>query len=110
MNDDKELKNVINNLFFCCLWKEKYDRKKNNLRESGYIVDRPNNYQNDLFGSIKSHGFWDVKVYYKYGITYNLEEDDTYSISCDGYVLPEALKQDEKRRKIKKLRKKKDLI
>lgn len=96
---DNEIKTLLNNILCFCSWKEKYDKKKNNLRESGYIVDKPLDYNNDLYGSIKTHGFWDVKVYYKYGITYHLEDDDTYSISNTGFQLPEALKQDQKRRR-----------
>ena len=99
MIHDNEVKILFNNILCCFSWKEKYDKKKNNLRESGYIVDKPIDYKNNLYGSIKTHGFWDVKVYYKYGVTYHLEDDDTYTISNRAFQLPEALKQHQKRRK-----------
>lgn len=103
MINDIEVKrllyHILSSCISCCIYHEKYSKKKNNMRESGYIVDLPIDYSSSEYGSIRTHGFWDVKTYYKYGLTYHLEENDTYSISKTGYVLPEALKQDQKRRK-----------
>ena len=56
------------------------NRKKLKLKKSGYIVDRPRDFSYEKYGSIRTHGFWDVKVYYNYGSVYYLDENDIIRI------------------------------
>jgi hypothetical protein len=57
-----------------------YSIKKKNLRKQGYMVDKPYDY--DLYpgkyGSIQTHGWYDVRIYYKYSSYYVLREDGKY--------------------------------
>ena len=64
-----------------CIYTKNYKKKKENLRKSGYIVDKPKDFKIDKYSSTRTHGFWDVKVYTKYGLTSYLEEDGKYTLS-----------------------------
>ena len=63
---------------FCCenvlrlLCIRKHE-KKNKLRKTGYIVDKPDDYHPDLY-SKTTRSCWDVTVYSKYGKSYSIEE------------------------------------
>ena len=52
-------------------------KQKKKLREQGSIVDKPADY--DLYpgkyGSLRTHGWYDVKVYYKYGPKWVMHQD-----------------------------------
>ena len=50
------------------------------MRKSGYIVDRPFDYSPSKYGCLKTHGFFDVKVYYRYGISAYLEKDGSFTV------------------------------
>lgn len=54
-----------------------YSKKKKKLREQGAMVDKPADY--DLYpgkyGSLRTHGWYDVKVYYKYGPKWVMHDD-----------------------------------
>lgn len=63
-----------------CIWHKRYNRKKNSMRKSGYIVDRPFDYSPSKYGCLKTHGFFDVKVYYRYGISAYLEKDGSFTV------------------------------
>jgi len=64
-----------------CIYSKKYNKKKENFKKSGYLVEKPYDYHPDKYGSTRTHGFRDIKVYYKYGVTFYLEEDGKYSVS-----------------------------
>lgn len=51
-----------------------YVKKKRQFRNLNYIVDKPYHHQNYSF--VKTHGWYDVGVYSKYGPIYILEEDN----------------------------------
>lgn len=51
------------------------------MKKTGYLVEKPYDYHPDKYGSTRTHGFTDIKVYYKYGVTFYLEEDGKYSVS-----------------------------
>ena len=57
-----------------------YSIKKKNLRNQGYMVDKPYDYYlyPEKYGSIKTHGWHDTRVYYKYSPYYTLELDGKY--------------------------------
>ena len=64
----KEYNNKDVNIL-CCF--QRYLKKKNNLKKSGYLVDKPFDYDPEKYGYIKTHNhFLDVGVYYKYGPVY----------------------------------------
>jgi hypothetical protein len=64
-----------------CVWRKKYHKKKYNMRNSGYILDKPIDYSPSKYGSLKTHGFFDVKVYYRYGVSTYLEEDGSITLN-----------------------------
>ena len=76
----KGLRTLEKILQWFCLWHKNYHKKKNNMRKSGYIVDRPVDYSPSKYGTLKTHGFFDVKVYYRYGISAYLEKDGSITI------------------------------
>ena len=54
-----------------------YSKKKKKLREQGAMVDKPADYNlyPGKYGSLRTHGWYDVKVYYKYGPKWVMHED-----------------------------------
>jgi len=81
LNFTRDLMLVERIICCCCIYTKNYNKKKENFRKSGYIVDKPSDYNSEKYSTTKTHGFWDVKVYNKYGITFYLEEDGNYTLS-----------------------------
>ena len=48
-------------------------QKKNNLKKTGYTVDKPPNYNSNTYSKI-TRSCWDVTVYNKYGKKYTIED------------------------------------
>ena len=71
------IKQHVLNLFCCCLLRN-YFKKKNHLLKIGYIVDKPIDYSPSKYGYIKTHGWYDVGSYYKYGCYFILNEKNKY--------------------------------
>ena len=59
----------------CYIYFNRYYKKKNDLRETGYIVDPPLEYffHPERY-SVYQRNYWDVTTYTKYGRTYTAEE------------------------------------
>jgi len=62
-------------LFIPCTYCSRYNKKKDNLRKGGYIVDKPLEcYLYPHRYSINRKHIWDVTTYTKYGKTYTYDE------------------------------------
>ncbi len=66
--------NIITLLLLPFIYPFWFCMKKEKLRKSGYTVDKPDDFDYDNWGSIQTHGMWDVPIYYKYGKTYSYQE------------------------------------
>lgn len=73
------MSNNINDIFvnLCC--HRRYKKKYFHLKENGYIVNKPKDYNSLKYGFIKTHGIFDVGVYYKYAPKWILEENGKLS-------------------------------
>lgn len=68
------IKKFFIHLFICCFERDK--RKK--LKKSGYIVDRPSDYDHNLYSTYQRYPPFGLTVYTKYGRTYSVEEIQYY--------------------------------
>ena len=65
---------ILNLILYPCNYCINYNNKYENLKKAGTLVDKPNDYTPEKYGYIKTHGIFDVGVYYKYGDTWTLED------------------------------------
>lgn len=69
---------IIEIFLFPCSFGYNYRKKYNNYKKSGYILTLPLDHSYNKYGYIKTHGKFDVGVYYKYGNIWVLNENNKF--------------------------------